>query len=660
MKRTSFLNILRTIVLLLPITLVSASPADLDKLEIARANFLMAEKALRSDDVATYQRLKGALFDYPLLPYLEYQEIKQRLATERPDAIQTFLDKHQETPLNRQLRGQWLNLLAKRRQWTTYLDFATNGGTVKQRCHRLHALIATGQATQAFPQVKPIWLSGRSRPKACDPVFKAWMDAGHLTTDLVWQRIELAMEARQTRLANYLKRFLPSGDQAWVEHWIKLHRNPQKIAQLPKQSHPMRDEIIVHTVRRLARKDIAQALVTWQRNHAQPMFSDQQHLQVTRTLAAYLVRKPDNKKWIKKLDGLVPSHLRLDPKLSDKWFQAALQHNDWNRVLLTIENLSEEESQKERWQYWKARALTQLGQAKEGETLLKELAKQRSYYGFLAADRLGNNLQLQHQPLSIEHTQINRIATLPGLLRARELKALGRDHAARKEWNLTLENRSTEDLKAAAKLATAWDWPSQTIITLARIRHWNDLELRFPLNHKQQVVQHANDHGIDSAWIYAILRQESAFVTDARSRAGALGLMQLMPATARQVASRVQRGSIKSTDLLQPKINIELGTSYLTQVYRQLQENPVLATAAYNAGPHRVLKWLPDERQATDIWIETVPFHETREYLKRVLAYTLIYTHRLGGDAISLPEQWLKPIEAANQMDKNNRGASDA
>ena len=199
-------------------------------------------------------------------------------------------------------------------------------------------------------------------------------------------------------------------------------------------------------------------------------------------------------------------------------------------------------------------------------------------------------------------------------------------------------------------MAQIWEWPSQAIITLAKIRDWNDLELRFPLAYREQVDQHAKILGLDSAWIYAILRQESAFISDARSGAGAMGLMQLMPRTARQVASRSKHAPLKTTDLFHPKVNIELGSSYLNEVYRRLQENPVLATAAYNAGPSRVLRWLPEESQPTDIWIETVPFRETREYLKRVLAYTLIYAHRLGKKTEGLPMNWLKPIEATDEI----------
>ncbi len=293
-----------------------------------------------------------------------------------------------------------------------------------------------------------------------------------------------------------------------------------------------------------------------------------------------------------------------------------------------------------------------MGKGEEAEKILASLSKERSYYGFMAADRLGYNFNFLHETLPISQIQINQTASLPGLVRARELLALDRTLEARREWNLALEDKSSDEQKVAAKLATEWNWPSQTILTLAKIRAWNDLELRFPLNYRQQVDRQAKDHGLESAWIYAIVRQESAFSIDARSQAGAIGLMQLMPSTAKEVASKVKNQSFKTNDLFQPEINIELGASYLKQIYRQLQENPILATAAYNAGPSRVIKWLPEEPQATDVWIETVPFSETREYLKRVLAYTLIYNHRLGNNPERLPENWQKPIGATQFQSK--------
>jgi soluble lytic murein transglycosylase len=325
-----------------------------------------------------------------------------------------------------------------------------------------------------------------------------------------------------------------------------------------------------------------------------------------------------------------------------------LQSGDWQLVLVTIEGLPKPDQQHERWRYWKARALISQGKAGAGEEILKVLSDDRSYYGFLAAQRLGDQPKLQHERLDAETNLMQRLLQDPALQRARELHHLGRCLAARREWNLAMRQRSDDELRAAARLAEQWDWPSQVILTLAKLRQWNDLELRFPLAHQHKITALAQDAGIDKAWIYAIMRQESAFMQDAKSPVGARGLMQLMPKTAESVAKELQLAISDPDELYQPELNLKLGTRYLNKIFRRLQENPVLATAAYNAGPRRVVNWLPKQAQAADIWIETVPFRETREYLKHVLAYTVIYNYRLGEDPSRPQSVWLRPIKASS------------
>jgi len=620
-----------------------AKSSDVLALESARKTFLQAEQALEGDDWVAYRSLRQALQDYPLLPYLDYQALHKRFHSLTSSDISAALDTFSDTPLQYSLRRDWLNSLAKQGRWKTYLQFATPGGTITQQCHRLNALLKTGRRSEALDAVEPIWLSGHSRPKACDPILDAWIASGRLTPQLVWQRIVLAMDADQLRLTRYLKRYLPTADQAWVDRWMTLHREPANPKGLLRKNHAYADEIAMDILNRMIRTDLQKALGIWQQIHDDPHFSDAQRLSLARTLVAFLALKNDKIAMLR-VREMLPARLRSDPRFSEKLLQVALRQNDWSLVLETVQRLDPEQQNDEQWRYWHARALDQLGRRDEAKEIFIPLAKERSYYGFMAADHLGKSFSFLHQTLPVNDALLTQVAALPGLLRARELFALNRTLEARREWNLALQGRSTDELKAAAKMAQQWDWPSQVILTLAKIRYWNDLELRFPLYHRQQIDQQAKDHGLESAWIYAILRQESAFSADARSRAGALGLMQLMPSTAKEVAAKTSFRGFHVNDLLRPEVNIELGASYLHQIYRKLQGNPVLATAAYNAGPSRVLRWLPERPLATDVWIETVPFSETREYLKRVLAYTVIYNHRLGNTPERLPAKWQQPI----------------
>ena len=320
-----------------------------------------------------------------------------------------------------------------------------------------------------------------------------------------------------------------------------------------------------------------------------------------------------------------------DVRLLEARILVALREDDWATAWLWLQSLPEQQYSSLRWEYWRARTLQVLGFQDIAEGLYATLAQERSYYGFLAADRLGHDYHLDHIPLKIESSeQESLVAELPGLQRARELYALDRLGTARREWQSVIKNLKPDQIQVAAKLAQGWGWHDRAIFSLARTGYWDDLELRFPLKFRPQVESQASDRQLESAWVFAIMRQESAFVMDARSPVGALGLMQLMPKTAHQVARRLKHRKFRSRELLKPETNIRLGAAYLRQVFDKLQQHPVLATAAYNAGPHRVKGWLPLQAMSADIWVDSVPFKETRTYLRRVLAYTVIYEQRLG------------------------------
>lgn len=612
-----------------------------------RTLFLEAETALENGDQITFNHLKSKLTDYPLFPYLDYQELVNTLQQQTPARIRNSLKTLADTPLQRLLRKQWLSLLAQEGLWHSYLSFSQPGGNTEMQCQRLHALLETGKRQQAFASVPNLWLNGNSLPEACDPVLDAWIKAGQLSEELVWQRVALSMKGGKTRLANYLKRFLPAEERAWVERWLALYREPAGVSQFSTTAdHSMIDDMLTQAVMRLAWSNVESAYDTWIKLTKHREFSDWQHLQVVRSLMGQLSRQKSDLQ-SQQITALLPKqYLHLDDTLAEKQLQYALQNGDWELVLLTTEGLPKKEQQRNRWRYWRARALISLGRSETGEAILKTLAEDRSYYGFLAAQRLGDRPKLSHEKLDADPKLMQQLAQHPALQRAYELHRLGRSLPARREWNLGMMQRSDDELKAAARLAEKWDWPSQVILTLTKLRQWNDLELRFPLTHQREISSLAQGTGIDKAWIYAILRQESAFMQDAKSAVGARGLMQIMPKTAESVASELKLAIKDPDDLFRPELNLKLGTGYLNKIFRRLQENPVLATAAYNAGPWRVESWLPKQSQAADIWIETVPYRETREYLKRVLAYTVIYNYRLGKDPSRQQALWLQPIEA--------------
>jgi soluble lytic murein transglycosylase len=547
------------------------------------------------------------------------------------------------------MRRAWLSHLAAKGRWSTYLAFYEPSASVTRQCQQMTALIANGRTEEVLPRVEPIWLHGKSRPDACDPVFKAWRDAGGLTEALTWQRIELAMAAGQWRLANYLGRYLPDHERVWLKRWVRLHKSPDQAAHTTRFSepHPYREVMLVQAVRRLARWDGMRALGVWQEIRDRYPFDAGQVRDVEYYIIRNLVRNPEPEayRFIRSVDVEADATLVHAART-----RAALQREDWPQVAAWIAAMPPEQRGEDGWRYWLARANEGMGHTDKARQQYADVATERTYYGFMAADRIGADYHLAHAETPVGDALVDEVAARDGIRRARELFALERWVDARREWRAATSGMDAVELKAAAKLAKRQGWHDRAIFTLAKTRYWDDLELRFPLEHAELVTENASRHGIEIAWIFAVMRQESAFMQNARSHAGAMGLMQLMPATARSVArDMLRRKAPRQHEILQPDTNIALGSAYLKQMKGELGNSAVLATAAYNAGPHRVTRWLPKRTLPADIWIELVPFRETRGYLRRVLAYTVIYEKRLGREPKRLYER-LHPVPPAVSM----------
>jgi soluble lytic murein transglycosylase len=617
-------------------------------LESQRAQFLAAEEALAQGRYQDFEQLSAALKDYPLYPYLDYERLSGELGKASPARVRKFLQAYKDTPLAERLRRQWLDRLAEDKRWDTYLQFYVPSDRKDARCEQLHALIATGHASQAYAQVPDLWLHGRSMPKECDPVFAAWRAAGKLTPELTWRRIALAFQSNESRLVTYLKRFLHGADQGFADLWLKVHREPQLLEHSPDllgRQHPWRIAALEDGLKGLARQDPDGALGAWKGLKGHFAFSEEQSDRITRGLVLQLARQ-EPAKAMGYLESIAAPDAD-DPKFGETRIRTALELENWDKALEWIDALGPEGRTSECWRYWRARALEQLGREKEAEPIYRALSAERSYYGFLAADRLGLAYQLDDVPVSVSATAAADVRNKPSILRAHELLTLDRLTDARREWNWATAHMSAEELQAAAKLAQSWGWNDRAIFTLARAGYWDDLALRFPLEHRRLVEEQAHKTGLDPAWVYAVVRQESAFVRDARSGAGALGLMQLMPETAKHLARKLGEHPPAKQALLDPRTNIRLGSRYLSRVLGELGDNPVLATAAYNAGPGRVRSWLPETALDADLWVEMIPFQETRRYVQHVLAYTVIYEQRLGATPTRLNVR-MRPVSGSS------------
>ena len=337
-----------------------------------------------------------------------------------------------------------------------------------------------------------------------------------------------------------------------------------------------------------------------------------------------------------------------DKQVHEWLIRSAIRQGEWQSVAESIERLPLPQQSNLRWQFWWAYAHEQLGNYNDAEGIYHYLSGRRSYYGFLAADRLNLPYSFEDRPLQVKSSELAAISLYPEAARARELFELGKILDARREWHRLTLSLSRREKLTASQLAHSWGWHDRAIVTMGKTDYRDDIALRFPLPLKNKVETYSQLRSIETAWTYAIIRRESAFMSDAKSSVGALGLMQIMPGTARHVARRMNTRYRGRHSLLNSDTNIKLGTGYLEQMLKRLDSQAVLATAAYNAGPHRVETWLPESQPMDAIrWVETIPFKETREYVSNVLAYTIIYQHRMSKRYTRL-EQRMPPVPAKN------------
>ena len=601
-----------------------------DSLKKSRKQFIEAEKAIKKGKQAKFKKILNQLEDYPLYPYLLYADIKKRIHSANPIEIKKFITRYSDSPLAYRLRHSRLFFLARKKQWKEFLTFYQPTTNLKLKCHYHNALINTGQIEQSFSEIEEVWLHDRSLPKSCDPVLSIWKKNEILTSTLVWKRIQLAMGAGRSRLAKHLAEYLPESEQYWANTWYKVHHKPSLIKKrkILSSKHPMVSSILLHGIKRMARYDPESAVNLWKKIKTKARLTPSQEATVYRSIGTAFQRRdmPEALTWLAK----IPAEY-TDPRVREWRIRITLKTEDWEGSLHWINQLTGEEQNSDRWLYWRARALEGMGNIKKAEQIYHQIAKSRSYESFLAAERVGQPYQFAHQPLSFTDSELTPLRQTPGILRAKELLAINKLVDARREWYTITQHMDDRSLQMAAKIAYNWDWHERGILTLGQSSNRDDLDIRFPIVHKNKVLQHAISTNIEPAWAFSIMRQESAFAVDARSSRNARGLMQLLPGTARAVARSLKTKLKRTSDLYIANINIRLGINYLQRVTKGFNNNLSLATAAYNAGEYRVHKWLPKKGNiAPDIWIETIPFKETRNYLRRILAYTLIYEHRLG------------------------------
>ncbi len=602
---------------------------------LQRQQYQDAIHLLKLGRIKSYNKLEPLLRTYPLYPYLKFAELKKRLSRASNKEIIGFINKYAGTPLATRLHYSWQHKLVRKKDWSSLVENYLPSKNIKMQCHYAHALKMQNKPMAAYDVIEQIWLTGKSLPKVCDKVIELGLKSGRITQDLVLERIRLAMQSNRRQLAKYLKKYVNTEDQHWIELWLKVRKKPKHILTEPKlQSNiPIVRWILIDALIRISKKDALEGAKLWSTLKLKYSFSEIEQNRLVRRLTLYLSQIQDinSIKWLN-----ATNYLSDDSYLTGIHIISSIKDRDWESAVDWLDRLNSEERHSEKWRYWRARVYEAMGRLEEARNIYHLNANERSYYGFLAADRNGLNYQFTDKPLIFSNEELSVLEQNPAILRARELFEIKQIVDARREWHYAIQRMDSTQILMAAQAAAQWGWHDRAIITFGRAKYWDDLKRRFPLAHQKLVVKQSNKQQINPAWAFAIIRQESAFTADARSHAGAMGLMQLLPRTARQVARSIRLKYRNRFDLLNINTNVKLGVRYLKKVSDHFNGNSVLATAAYNAGQYRVNTWLPKSPISADIWVETVPYNETRDYLKRVMTYTIIYEQRLGNSPQSI------------------------
>ncbi len=610
------------VVLLLIINVFTPKTSTAAESKPIRKIFLQAEKQLWQTGSPRFKDLYNQLHYYPLQPYLDKQILIDHMSLSKVSEINAFLEKYRGSPLDWPLRKKWLHYLAKRNKTQLFLEYFKPTSNAALTCLYYSYQLDSGlPEIVVLPQVSKLWTIGKSQNKACDPLFKRWKKAGYQTNKVVWERIKLAADGGKHTLIPYLTKQLVEGDRYLGDLWRKVRSDPSYIYRLSRfpEKSAKEAEIMVYGLKRLIWRNQNLAISTYDKALRVFKFTEQQKRFITNKFAVALASKnhKEAKRWLDQVDEKSLTKEMVEFRLSQ-----IIKQQNWQKLITELVSLPERYKNALQWKYWYARALIATKEQERGNNLLRLLANERHYYGFLAASKLQLPPNLQDNPIEI--TELEKISVLnnPAAKRAFELFYLNRATQARREWNFWLQSLSKRQKLVASKLAHDAQWFDRAIFTLSREGYLDDVELRFPQAFEEEINKHSKQYKINPAWAFAITRRESSFMPDANSGVGAQGLMQLMPRTAKQLGNK----KLSKRDLLDSGKNINLGTKYLKKLLDMSKGNQVIATASYNAGPYRVKSWLKNsESLPADIWIETIPFKETREYVKSVLAYQQIY-----------------------------------
>jgi soluble lytic murein transglycosylase len=564
-----------------------------------------------------------ALYAYLIAARLQ-RDLQLQPGPQLDSRIDSYLQLHAGQPVTHDLRRAWLASLADRRRWDWFLPRARDVSDPLLICDRLTDRLATGDTATLAPAALSRWSAPIEQPAACEGVFEWLRGQGLLTPALAESRMRAALAAGDARLARADATDVPAARLEPLLQWARLLQTP-KLALAALATQPataVEPQALAAGFERLSLSDSAAAAQLLPLLLNRPDMTAALQAQLQRDAALGLAY--DHEPMAAAAFVGLPAQV-LDQQAQEWRVRAALWTNDYRQALDWINQMPAALSVQPRWRYWRARATAVIEGPAAAAPLYSDIAGLRDYYGYLAADQLHRSYELNAQPSPDDTAAQDALAAEPGMTRARELFACSLYDDAVAEWAAALSGANPALKVQAARLAARWGWYAQSIATLAQAGEWDDVRLRYPRPYPVVIAAASRLTQLPADWILAVMRQESLFRRDAVSRADARGLMQLLPATAAGVAQRWHLPPLDANGLFDPSAAVPLGAAHLRELLDGYGGQLALALAAYNAGATPVARWLPSQPLDADVWIENIPYNETRNYVEHILEHVVAY-----------------------------------
>lgn len=617
--------------------------AHADSLDEQRSRYAQIKQAWDNRQMDVVNQLMPTLTTYPLYPYLQYRQITDDLMNQPALVVTNFIASNPTLPPARSLKSRFVNELARRSDWRGLLSFSPDKpASTEAQCNYYYAKWSVGQTQEAWDGAKELWLSGKSQPNACDQLFGAWRASGQQDPLAYLERIRLAMKAGNTSLVRVLAQQMPSDYQTISTAVVALANDPNSVMTFARTTGAtdFTRQMAAVAFASVARQDVENArLMIPSLAQAQQLNEDQ--TQELRDIVAWRLMGSDvtEEQAIWRDDAIMRSQ---STSLVERRVRMALGAADRRGLNTWLARLPMEAKEKDEWRYWQADLLLERGRDDEAKDILRSLMQQRGFYPMVAAQRLGEEytFRIDKAPANLDPA----LTSGPEMARVRELMYWNMDNTARSEWANLVTSKTKDQQAQLARYAFNQNWWDLSVQATIAGKLWDQLEERFPLAYNDIFTRYISGKDIPQSYAMAIARQESAWNPKAGSPVGARGLMQIMPGTATHTVKMFNiPGYSGTSQLLDPEMNINIGTSYLQYVYQQFGNNRIFASAAYNAGPGRVRTWRGNSGGRIDAvaFIESIPFSETRGYVKNVLSYDAYYRYFMGQkDTLMSDAEW--------------------